>query len=127
MVRPTALPLAPPTAPVPSPNLTPTLGPVYRIGGDVTPPELLTKAKPDPKVPCKGHRVQGVAIFEAIIDDSGNVRNVRAIRVPNFDLPCPEFEESHRAAFSKWKYKPATLNGKPIAVYLTFTVTFQLV
>jgi hypothetical protein len=109
----------------PTPPAMPTLGPVYRIGEDITPPELLAKGKPDPDTPCKGHRVQGIGIFEGIIDQSGSVRNIRMIRGPLFDPPCPAFEESYRAAFSKWKYKPATHNGKPVAFVLTFTVHFH--
>lgn len=123
-VQPTALPTATPTAPLPSPNLTPTLGPVCRIDGNVTPPELLTRV-PDPNFPCKGHWAQGIGIFEAVIDESGNVRNVRAFRTPQIKPPCPEFEASYRAALSKWRYKPATRDGKPIAVYLTVRVTLQ--
>ena len=69
---------------------------------------------------------RGVAIFEALIDESGNVRDIRAIRKPKFDPPCPEFEESIRAAMSKWTYKPAMRNGKRTAVYLTVTVNIQL-
>jgi len=26
----------------------------------------------------------------------------------------------------QWKFKPATLNGKPVAVYYNLTVNFQL-
>jgi outer membrane biosynthesis protein TonB len=26
----------------------------------------------------------------------------------------------------KWRYRPAQLNGRPVAVYLTVTVKFQL-
>jgi len=30
------------------------------------------------------------------------------------------------AAVRQWKFKPATLNGRPVAVYFNLTVTFQL-
>lgn len=29
-------------------------------------------------------------------------------------------------AVQQWKYQPATLNGKPVAVYFNLTVNFQL-
>jgi outer membrane biosynthesis protein TonB len=34
--------------------------------------------------------------------------------------------EAATAAIQKWKYKPATLNGRPVSVYLTVTVNFTL-
>jgi TonB family protein len=69
--------------------------------------------------------VQGIGIFEMTIDESGSVSAIRTINRPLFDPPCPAFEESYRAALSKWKYKPATRDGKPVAVYLTMTVHFH--
>jgi outer membrane biosynthesis protein TonB len=29
-------------------------------------------------------------------------------------------------AISRWQYQPATLDGRPVRVYLTVTVTFRL-
>jgi len=100
------------------------VGAAYHIEGDITPPELLTKVRPDPDPPCKGHRVQGVAIFDMTIDESGTVSGVHTLRRPLLDPPCPEFEESYRAALSKWKYNPATRDGKPVAVYPPFLCIF---
>jgi hypothetical protein len=109
---------------VPSPEPEPTLGIVYRIGDDVTAPELLTMGKgkrtiPDP---CKGHRVQGIGILAAVVDEMGRVRHVRATRPPVFDPPCPAFEAYERAVLSEWRYKPAMRNGKAVPIYITFTV-----
>ena len=62
-------------------------------------------------------------MFEAVIDETGAVRDIRTLRKPRFKPPCPEFEGRCRATLSTWKYKPAMHNGKPIAVYLSVAVS----
>ena len=34
--------------------------------------------------------------------------------------------EAAEEAVKRWKFKPATLNGKPVSVYFNLTVNFQL-
>jgi len=92
-----------------------------RIGGEVVPPELINKVQPVYPEIARKARVQGVVIVEAIIDKQGNVTDSRILR----GLPMG-ISEAAVAAIGRWKYKPATLNGRPVAVYLTVTVTFTL-
>jgi len=104
-----------------TPAPTPTLGAVYQISGDIEPPELLTGETT--LLADKEHRrVSGIAILEVVIDESGNVRDLRVIRLPTYSPPWDGFEKQCREKFGKWKYKPATRDGKPVAVYLTITV-----
>ena len=95
--------------------------PPIRIGGEVVPPELITKVQPVYPEIARKARVQGVVIVEAIIDKQGNVTDARVLR----GLPMG-VSEAAAAAIQKWKYKPAMLNGRPVSVYLTVTVTFTL-
>ncbi len=123
--QPTASPTTPSATVAPNPTPATTGDTVYRIADDITPPELLTRDDSNSDDTCKGRWVSGVGIYEAVIDKSGNVRDVHALRPPQFKPPCPEFEKNIRARLSKWKYKPATRAGKPVAVYLTVTVLFH--
>jgi len=60
-------------------------------------------------------------IVEAIIDKNGDVTNVRVLK----GLPMG-LEESATSAVKSWKFKPATLNGRPVSVYYNLTVNFRL-
>lgn len=96
-------------------------GPI-RVGGDVSPPEKLSAPPPQYTEIARKARIQGVVIVEAIIDKEGNVTNVKILK----GLPMG-LDQAAADAIKRWKFKPATLgNGKPVAVYYTLTVNFQL-
>jgi len=107
------IPKGPPPAPEPT-------GPI-RVGGDVKAPVKVNA--PDPQYPeaARSARVEGVVIVEAIIDMQGRVKSTKIVK----DLPMGLGDSAQRAVKS-WRFKPATLNGKPVEVYYNLTVNFQL-
>ncbi len=95
-------------------------GPI-RVGGDVKPPEKLVAPSPQYTEIARKARIQGVVIVEAIIDKEGSVTNVKILK----GLPMG-LDSAAADAVQKWKFKPATLNGKPVAVIYNLTVNFRL-
>ncbi len=95
-------------------------GPIH-VTGDVQKPEKLSAPQPQYTEIARKARIQGVVILQAIIDEQGNVTNVKVLK----GLPMGLSEEAERAV-SQWQFKPATLNGRPVAVYFNLTVNFQL-
>jgi protein TonB len=92
-----------------------------RIGGDVKAPILKERIEPVYPEAARKARMQGVVILEAIITAEGTVANVKVLKSVN-----PLLDSAAERAVSQWVYKPATLNGRSVAVFLTVTVNFQL-
>jgi TonB family protein len=95
-------------------------GPIM-VGGDVQAPEKISTVEPQYTEIARKARIQGVVIVQAIIDKEGNVTNVKVLK----GLPMG-LDQSAAEAIKRWKFKPATLNGKPVAVYYNLTVNFRL-
>jgi TonB family protein len=98
----------------------PAIGPM-QIGGNVLAPVRIYA--PDPHYPeeARHARVQGVVILQTIIDTLGNVTDVRVLK----GLPSG-LTEAAVEAVSSWRFKPATLDGRPVAVYYLVTVSFSV-
>jgi|TARA_Y100000031_G_C7944646_1_gene258686 protein TonB len=64
--------------------------------------------------------VSGVVILEAVIGPDGRVRDVRVLR------SAPLLDRAAIAAVRQWEYTPTLLNGVPVPVVMTVTVTFTL-
>lgn len=95
-------------------------GPI-QVGGDVKAPERIVAPQPQYTEIARKARIQGVVIVQAIIDKEGNVTNVKVLK----GLPMG-LEEAAVNAIKQWKFRPATLNGKPVVVYYNLTVNFKL-
>ena len=92
-----------------------------RVGGDVKAPQLVNRIEPSYPEAARKARMEGVVILEAIITANGNVEDVKVLKSVN-----PLLDAAATRAVSQWKYRPATLNGRAVRVYLTVTVTFNL-
>ena len=92
-----------------------------RVGGEVKAPQLTNKVEPSYPEAARKARMEGVVILEAIITAAGNVEDVRVLKSVN-----PLLDSAAQRAVQQWRYRPATLNGRAVRVYLTVTVTFNL-
>jgi len=90
------------------------------VGGDIKPPARTYYVDPVYPSVAVSVKQEGMVILEATIDESGTVKNLKVLRsVPLLDKAAIE-------AVSKWRYMPTKLNGVPVPVLLTVTVTFAL-
>ena len=112
------IPDAPPPPP-PPPAALPR-GPV-RVGGQISEPTLLHRVEPVYPSAAVAARVQGIAILETIVDEEGRVTDVRVLRSAN-----PLLDREAIAAVRQWRYKPVMLNGIPVRLVLTVTLSFRL-
>jgi protein TonB len=95
-------------------------GPIH-VGGDVAAPNKISAPQPQYTEIARKARIQGVVIVQAIINKQGNVTDVKVLkgRPRGRDQAAVE-------AIRKWRFEPATLNGKPVDVDYTLTVNFPL-
>jgi protein TonB len=90
-----------------------------RVGGDVKPPRLLSGPAPVYPPLAKQSRIGGVVVIEAIIDEHGNVVELRAISGHPLLIPAA------MKAVSQRKYEPTVLDGSATPVDLRVEVTFH--
>lgn len=87
----------------------------------MTRPEPVHQVQPRYTENARRAGVQGMVIVEAIINEQGNVDDVRVLR----GLPMGLDREAV-AAVQQWKFKPAMLADRPVKVYFTLTVNFTI-
>ncbi len=91
------------------------------IVSGVTPPVLLKRVEPDYPRTAIIKREEGIVVLEAVITRNGDVEQVRTLRSDSALL-----ENAAIHAVLQWKYKPALVQGRPVKVYFTVTVTFHI-
>ena len=97
------------------------LGKVYTVGDGVAAPIPIYKPEPPYTKEAKAAKLQGTGVYSAVIDDSGNVADVQVKRSLEKGL-----DESAAQTVRSWKFKPATKDGKPVAVRVVIEVSFRL-
>lgn len=91
------------------------------VGGEVIAPVKLHAPAPSYTEIARKARIQGVVIVQAVIDERGDVVDVKVLKGLPMGLDAQAVE-----AIRQWKFKPATLDGEPAAVYYNLTVSFRL-
>lgn len=88
---------------------------------DVVKPVLIHRVNPEYPEIARKSRIQGVVILDATVTREGAVENLKVVRGLH-----PILDQSAMKAVQQWRYKPATLNGKPVTVHFTISVKFKL-
>jgi periplasmic protein TonB len=119
-----------PDCPVGDYPVGPPIGPSASVPDDQTPrpitvgmtlPEIVHQVKPRYPELARRTGTQGTVIVEAVIDEQGRVTNVRVLSGQPMGLDKAAIE-----AIQQWRFKPATLAGKPVKVYYTLTANFTI-
>jgi len=95
--------------------------PPRRIGGGVKVPVAIARSAPPYPEAARKMRIEGVVLVEAVIDEAGNVADARVLK--DIGMGCGQAAVE---AIRTWRYEPATLNGRPVSVYLEVRVSFRL-
>ena len=112
-----AMPVAPPPLPPPPPIIKADR---IRQGGNVQAANLIEQVNPIYPPLARQARIQGVVVMEAVISKEGSIESLRVV------TGHPLLNQAALDAVKQWKYRPTLLNGEPVEVITTVTVTFNL-
>jgi protein TonB len=91
-----------------------------RVGGNIKPPTKIVDARPAYPQDAHDAKVQGVVILEGLIGEDGRVQDARILR------SIPMLDKAAEEAVRQWIFTPTLLNGNPVPMIMTVTVTFTL-
>ena len=114
----TASEVAPPPLPPPVPAAPASR--VIRTSAGVQAGNLVHQVKPEYPELAKIVRVQGVVVLEGEINEEGAVESIRLISGHHL------LTKAAIEAVLQWRYRPTLLNGSPVRVLTTITVTFSM-
>jgi len=96
-------------------------GGAYRIGGGVSPPQILSKIEPEYSEEARKAKFQGVVVLQIVVDEKGNPRDIKIVRPLGLGLDQKAID-----AVEKWKFSPGKKDGKPVPVFAQIEVNFRL-
>jgi TonB family protein len=70
---------------------------------------------------AKRERIQGMVILTAVITESGCVQGLSVLKSPDDRLSVVAI-----VAVSRWRYRPARIDGTPVPIVMTVSVNFDL-
>ncbi len=94
---------------------------IFRVGQKIQRPRKIRNRNPVYPAAAQKERIQGVVILEATIAATGCVRDVRVLRSVNTALDVAAMH-----AVLGWQFTPTAVDGEPVPVVMTVTVSFTL-
>jgi len=91
------------------------------ISADVMVGNLIKHKNPKYPSEAKVKKISGTVVLTALITSEGSITGLDVIASPH-----PLLAKSAVDAVQKWKYRPYTLNGKPVAVETTISVHYNI-
>ena len=93
-----------------------------RVGGNIRAPRKLHDVRPVYPASMRDAGREGVVPLEAIIGRDGTVTSVRVVSAQVH----PDFAAAAMDAVREWRFAPTLLNGEPVEVVMTVSVSFKL-
>lgn len=96
-------------------------GGVYHVGGGVSNPILIYAPDPEFSDEARRAKYQGICVVGLIVDAQGNPQRIHIVRPLGMGL-----DEKALEAVRQYKFKPAMLKGRPVAVEVDIEVNFRI-
>lgn len=92
-----------------------------RVGNGVAAPVVTTRVEPVYPEAYRMLRISGIVILEMVISETGTVERIGVLKSLG-----PALDAAGIEAVKKWKFAPATRDGKPVPVLFSLTINFKL-
>ena len=103
-------------------NVPPLSGPVFKVGGQVSPPRVISRVDPEFTDAARKAGLQGTVLLSATIDVDGRPKDIKVLRPLGRGL-----DEQAVKAFSQWRFTPGTKDGQPVPVEIKIEEGFHLI
>lgn len=90
------------------------------IGAEMTQPVALVRTAPSYPTEMRRERIGGNVVVEFIVATDGSVKQVTVVRSTR-----REFERAAVRAINLWRFKPGTIDGRPVNVLASQTLEFS--
>jgi|KBSMisStaDraftv2_1062788.scaffolds.fasta_scaffold25553_3 TonB family protein len=94
-----------------------------RVGGNIQPPTKTGDARPVYPESMRAAGLEGMVPLEVVIGKDGKVIFARVVSAQVH----PEFAKAAIQAVEQWTFTPTLLNGAPVEVTMTASISFRLV
>jgi periplasmic protein TonB len=98
-----------------------TGGGIYRVGGSVTSPRVLTQVQPVYTPEGLSQRIQGSVVLELIVTREGQPSAIRILR--SLD---PGLDQEAIKAVQQWQFSPGRLGNIPVDVVVSVAFDFAI-
>jgi len=108
------------------PSSGPHVGPgppgIYPPGrGGVSVPEVIYNPEPSFSEEARKSKTQGIVLLMVVVGKDGKPYDIRVRQSLGMGL-----DEKAIEAVTRWRFRPATLNGQPVATQISVEVNFRL-
>jgi len=111
----------PPTPPASTVVVNGVAEPVYKVRDGVKPPRVVYSPEPDFSEEARKRKVRGVVTLSVVVTSAGKTTLVRVLQGLGHGI-----DEKAVEAVSKWRFQPATKDGKPVSAEIAVEVDFGL-
>ncbi len=95
--------------------------PPAALAADIKQPTLLSKTEPQYSPAALQAKTEGTVLLALVVDKDGAPRDITVLRSLGYGL-----DEKAKESVSKWRFRPGTQAGVPVATKATVEVTFRL-
>jgi len=89
--------------------------------GGVTTPQVIFNPEPSFSDEARKAKAQGMVLLVLVVGKDGRPHDIRVGQSPGMGL-----DEKAIEAVNRWRFRPATLNGQPVATQIAVQVDFHL-